>query len=247
MDRIFLLGGYDLEMITIKDLLAEHKEDFFDYRLSWGARLSSYSDVLNPYDLFIGIELFEDINPPMNYYPVDHHNQGQNKPSSIEQIADLLKLKLNRYQLLVAANDKGYIPAMEVLGASRPEIDEIRKADRSAQGVMEEDELLAVKSINEGLEQHGDFIIVNSLTSKFSTITDRLYPFWKLLIYFYDHFVFYGAGKDKLVSHFSELIKEGKAYHGGGKDGFFGLAKGSFTPSEVIKLKNEAINYIHKL
>ena len=45
---IFLLGGQDLEMLSIKELLL--KEGFvegktlFDKKLTWGAKLSSYED-----------------------------------------------------------------------------------------------------------------------------------------------------------------------------------------------------------
>ena len=49
---------------------------------------------------------------------------------------------------LVAANDSRYIPGMIKLGASREEIDDIRRADRAAQGVSEgDDERLAEESL----------------------------------------------------------------------------------------------------
>ena len=42
---IFLLGGHDLEMQEIKNILAEKKLTYHDHNLKWGARLSSYSSI----------------------------------------------------------------------------------------------------------------------------------------------------------------------------------------------------------
>ena len=39
-DYVFLLGGQDLEMQTIRALLQEHGQDFHDRELRWGARAS---------------------------------------------------------------------------------------------------------------------------------------------------------------------------------------------------------------
>ncbi len=44
---IFLLGGEDLEMLTIKQLLLkegfEEGKNLFDEKLNWGAKLSAYA------------------------------------------------------------------------------------------------------------------------------------------------------------------------------------------------------------
>jgi len=43
LPHIFLLGGHDLEMLTIRELLHAHApECFVDKGLSWGARASAY-------------------------------------------------------------------------------------------------------------------------------------------------------------------------------------------------------------
>lgn len=39
---IFLLGGHDLEMITIRELLDENNMFYFDESQKWGAKLSDY-------------------------------------------------------------------------------------------------------------------------------------------------------------------------------------------------------------
>jgi len=139
----FLLGGYDLEMVTIRQLLEEHNYIFHDNHLAWGACLSAYKDILNNEEHFVGIELIEDIELPANYTGIDHHNENNDRPSAIEQVAELLGIELSRYQQLVAANDRGYITAMKAAGASNQDIEEIRRKDRAAQGVTEMDELLA--------------------------------------------------------------------------------------------------------
>ena len=113
---VFLLGGYDLEMTTIRDLLVGHGYRVEDGRLEWGAKLSAYSHLFNATDHFIGIELIEDVALTAHYTPIDHHNENSHLPSALEQIAALLQIELNHHQQLVAANDCGYIPEMEKMG-----------------------------------------------------------------------------------------------------------------------------------
>ena len=157
LHRLFLLGGYDLEMLTIKQLLEDRNDCVVaDKHLYWdNALLSAYQEELLEYaDCEIyGIELRENITVPDNYISIDHHNDRSSGPSTLEQVASILGVTLTRYQQLVAANDKGYIPAMKALGASKEEIDEIRRKDREAQGVTEEDELLAEQSIKNHLDR----------------------------------------------------------------------------------------------
>ena len=39
---VFFLGGQDLEMVTIRDLLAQESCPYHDKGLGWGARASDY-------------------------------------------------------------------------------------------------------------------------------------------------------------------------------------------------------------
>lgn len=77
--RIFLLGGNDLEMTTIKNLLVNAGEQFETHDLRWdNAKLSSYEKTLEEYGnspdcQIYGIELNEDILHPDNYVRIDHH------------------------------------------------------------------------------------------------------------------------------------------------------------------------------
>jgi hypothetical protein len=222
--KVILLGGHDLEMTTIKNLLEERGVTFHDRELGWeNACLSAYADVLNDDLHFVGIELKKDIELPTNYQHIDHHNENADKPSSLEQVAALLGIELTREQQLIAANDKGHIPAMKAIGATKEEIAEIRRLDRLAQGVTKEDERLGKKSIKKNLKVKDGITRVKALTPKFSAITDRLYPNNKLLIYTETELNYFGEGAKLLSTEFDALIKEGKAYFGGTGDGFFGL------------------------
>ncbi len=256
-DFSFLLGGYDLEMIEIKNILDKYIEDqnseysiqYFDKNLSWGAKLSAYSDIIRELQSsnIVGIELIEDIKPPDNYIDIDHHNEKSNQPSSIEQVADLLGITLTRRQQLIAENDKGYIPAMMNFGATEDEINEIRRADRKAQGVSEEDEKLAVESIENQHTILDSIHIIKSMTPKFSTITDRMFGKTEhLIIYTSDELNYYGPSKDQIANHFQYLIDNNKAYHGGGKNGFFGIASGVFNENELLKKIEEIVRIINK-
>lgn len=242
----FLLGGYDLEMLEIRQMLEACNEKFTDLHLAWGAKLSAYASFFNEDEHFAGIELVEDVKPPKHYTAIDHHNIHSHNPSAIEQVAALLGVEPDRYQSLVAANDKGYIPAMEQMGATIEEISDIRQKDRLAQGVTLIDEELAELSIKQHLSQTGELLIVESLTPRFSAITDRLFPFHSLLVTFQNQLVFYGNGKEDLIIRFHELIAQGKAFYGGSETGFFGLVTGTFTASEVLEIRNQMVEFLTK-
>lgn len=238
--RIFLLGGNDLEMTTIKNLLVNAGEQFETHDLRWGnAKLSSYEKTLEEYGnspdyQIYGIELNEDIPHPDNYVRIDHHNDFANKPSSLEQVAKLLDLAMDRHMQLVAANDSRYIPGMIKLGASREEIDDIRRADRAAQGVSEdEDERLAEESLKSCKGDASNLYVVKSLTSKFSAICDRMYPYRRLLIYNDDVAEFYGEGVNDLTSLFKSELDAKKMYHGGGDSGYLGTVSGAYSKEEI--------------
>lgn len=248
---IFLLGGIDLEMLTIEELLIENGIACLNRKLTWDtSKVTAYADIIRSpkyagYQLY-GIELIENNRLPLpgNYQSIDHHNDRVNEKSSVEQVADILGVKLTRHQMLVAANDKGYIAAMEEMGATREEILQIRFMDRQAQGVTTEDEALAEESIRKHKTVVGDVILINSLTPHFSAITDRLYPAGKILISYSNHFSYYGPGIELLANNFKHLIKRRKLYHGGGRNGYFGAGVDEFRAEEIDKIKNEVIQIV---
>jgi hypothetical protein len=250
--RIFLLGGYDLEMLTIRSLLEQHLEVFYDKELRWdNAWLSQYAEQLEQfgdnaaYDIY-GIELIEkNVDIPQNYHRLDHHNDYSQLPASIEQVASLLNVTLTKEQQLIAANDKGYIPAMIALEAGDEEIAQIRKADRHAQGVTASDERLAEKAVEER-QTVGGIIIVGSETSRFSPIADRLYPYERLLIYTSEELMYYGEGKSRLAELYVKEIDEGRMFHGGSDNGYIGTVRAVYSESEILKLKDKIVKQINQ-
>lgn len=223
---IFLFGGKDLEMETIKEILQEKKIEFYDKRLGWGnATLSQYKEVIDQHkdDLVVTIELREDTEVPTKYLAIDHHNERNVEKSSIEQVADFLGLELNRYQQLVAANDKAYIPGMMALGASQEEINEIRLKDRRCQGVTEEEEATAVEELKDCRFEDGVAYVKTTL-NRFSPFTDRLFGQKKIVAYNEHEICYYGPLSQALKDEFRYLLVKRCAYYGGAEDGgYFGL------------------------
>ncbi len=248
MNHVFLLGGHDLEMMEIMKILSLKGIYYYDKNLKWNnAFLSQYKEVFNKHYSFVGIELVSDIPAPQHYILFDHHNQNAEKPSAIEQVAELLGVTLNRHQQLVAANDKGYISAMEKMEATKQEIEEIRRQDRKAQGVTDEHEKLAEMSIQKNLTSKNRITIVKSLTTSFSAITDRLFPTERLLIYSDDALTYYGQHAREIAQSFTLLIEEHKAYYGGGDNGYFGIANESLSHEELQQTKDKLIQKLTDL
>ena len=248
-EKVFLLGGHDLEMQTIKKIV-EQQTDYLvvDKELRWdNARLSAYKEEIELYQgkEVYGVELREDFDLPeeveKHYHRIDHHNDMSSLPSSLEQVATVLGVELTRFQKLVAANDSGYIPAMRALQATDEEVTKIRCLDRAAQGVTEEDEQLAEESVKKAKGSPDNLIVVKSLTSKFSAICDRIYPYKRLLIYTDSEWLFYGEGKSELVHQFSTEIQQQKVFHGGGERGFIGCARGAYNEIEIEQIINQII------
>lgn len=235
---IFFLGGHDAEMNAIKKILEQNNKIIFDNNLSWSnATLSSYKDDiknLSDGDVPVFIELQLDCHYPENSIIIDHHNEkaGKDKKTSIEQIANLLGVPLNRQQKLISANDRGHINGMMDIHATDKEIYNIRALDRKAQGVTEHDEKKAEQSIEQKLEQIGsNAVIIESLTVKTSPIVDRLYDkYLHIFIYTPKGMLIYsGNGEmiDKLETHCKTIQKQGKGFQffKGGElpvNGYFG-------------------------
>lgn len=238
---LFLLGGHDLEMLTIRDVLDKEGIKYADHGLRWSnACLSSYRKELEEafgkgWTIW-GIELWEDMIVPPCYRKIDHHNDLAHLPSALEQVLNVLHLPMNRYLQLVAANDKAYIPGMLQLNATAEEVEVIRCADRKAQGVTAEDELLAEKAIAENGEKVGDLLVVRALSSCFSPICDRLFPYRCLLVYRDDEWIYYGEGAMQIRKLFEDDFQVGKLFCGGGENGYVGIIKGKYSQNELGKM-----------
>ena len=217
--KVFLLGGRDLEMMTIKRILEENDFYVVDKGLDWSdAKLCRYKKELERYSsdryLIYGIELQEeDVDRlPENYVRIDHHNELQDGPSALEQVAEIIGHQLTEEEQLIAENDKGYYPGMEkFLSEKYPEMsieerrarmDDIRRKDRMAQGVdMKEDEKACraislllrdeaqgvdtkakEKEIVISLHRQGDYTLIITDLKNFSPICDAMWPYVKLLV-----------------------------------------------------------------
>jgi hypothetical protein len=244
-EYLFLLGGHDLEMIEIRNILENKSQKYIDKDLSWGAKLSDYQDSLNANTdkTIVAIELNIDIKKTDNFINIDHHNDNSIKKTSIEQVAELLKIELNEDQRIVAINDVSHIEGMRKEGISEEKILEIRQRDRKAQGVTNEDERLGKESIEDKVYKNG-VCVIKAKTSKFSTITDRLNE-THLIIYTDTELNYYGIGRDILIDKFSELIKENKVYYGGTSRGFLGLSKEKFIKEEIEIYVEEIVKWIN--
>jgi len=236
MKKVFLLGGYDLEMIEIKEILKQQKETFLDKKLSWGAKLSSYKEFLNDESEFIAIELEEDITPPKYYKKIDHHNDLPVYPTSLQQVADILHVKLTREQKLIAYNDAEHIKGMKKLCATKQEIEDIRKKDRAAQGVTKEDENLAKLSVEKAKDN-----FIYSYTPYFSTVADRIYDkYSKYVVYNDKKIVFYNYKLESILVFFEKNnIMQKDYYYGGGEEGFVGIKENIFSKEEIQQLINK--------
>ena len=235
---IFFLGGYDLEMITIKELLEQNDIKFIDKNLSWGTKLSNYQDELENYNGYTiyGIELELDIEVPNNYIEIDHHNKNSHKNSSLEQVAQIINIALNRFQKLVSANDSAYIKGMKKLCATKEEIENIRAKDRKAQGITEKDEDLAIKSLETNTTN-----IIYSQTSHFTTISDKIYDkFDEYIIYNDNKIVFYNYELSKILNILKQNnLKETDYYFGGGEFGFVGIKDNILNKEQIKNLIKE--------
>ena len=193
-NRLWVTPNNDLEAKTIVEMLQRGGEDFLVTGQAWGASWEKLEEELKAkieeakreQKTVYGVELQGDSNGAIN---VDHHTYGEddrsNPKSSIEQVAEILGVELTLDEQFVSANDKGYIPAMEKLGAElglsaedlQEIISNIRMRDREMQGVTPEQEAQAqeaVEKLGEFAEKR-EYIQLDLPHSKTSTVTDRLY------------------------------------------------------------------------
>lgn len=184
---IFFLGGHDLEMLTIRELLDGEKVPYHDKNLAWGAKASDYMEesraVLEKGMTPVLIELTIDMEiDGSRIIVIDPHGEraGIDKPTSLHQVFELLNLSPNkwtRWYDLVAANDRGYIPEMQKIGATKGEIIKVRSADRSAQGITPEEEAEGERAAkNAEVFANGILTVVSLPHTRTATVADRLEP-----------------------------------------------------------------------
>lgn len=274
---VFLLGGADLEMAVIEIILDKYGLRYHSIDgMCWSdARLSRYSELLEGLtssDVTVcGVELEPDIPVPHDYIGIDHHGDAESGPSSLEQVAELIGHELSPKERLVAANDKGFFPEMqkclndldersrkeltEELFQSKEKKDdmdlmqEIRRMDRLSQGVSDEEERQADDAVRMAVKKNSLIAVVRTETEHFSPVTDRMYPYHRLVVYNGSGLAYYGKDRDLTLNHVlnAQLVKEDQCYKGGGKEGFWGIRKGSLSSEQLDALANELMNmYSHE-
>jgi hypothetical protein len=213
----FFLGGHDLEMLTIRELIEQHTQAVIhDKQLSWGASTSDYEaeihNAIKTGATPVLIELKQDLDLPQDKIRIiDHHGPlaGHDKPTSLEQVFELLCLPDNlwdRHLQLVAANDRGHIPAMLQLNATSEEIQSIRLQDRQAQGITADEEQTAIEALSK-LEYllDGRLVVAHLPHNKTAALVDRLQPeagdpsVQNILVISPDEINFFGEGKAVLA------------------------------------------------
>lgn len=211
----FFLGGHDLEMVTIADLL--RKAGFAgrveDKHLSWGAKASAYAneirESLRRGETPVLIELADDLDDSFErsrILSVDHHGTraGAEAPSALRQIFDLAGrshgLSWTRHYALVEANDIGHAAGLGAAGAAPAEIRALRDADRRTQGIgvdVEEESRRAIAA----MIRRGGLSIVETKAPTSSAIADFLLPEYggpgapNLLVLMPDKAAFFGEGR----------------------------------------------------
>lgn len=233
---LYLLGGHDLEMLTLRTLLEESGIACVDKNLSWGAKAGAYADeigkALAGKRTPVAVELADDLAPDISRQVVwiDHHNEraGAEKPGSLRQVFDRLGLpeeSWSRHYALVAANDTGHVQGMLALGAGMEEMRAIRAADRAAQGATAEEEQQAQVAVAQREQTPFDLDIVRLPHDRASIVADLLEPALggngasNLLVIGKGEWNFYGQGE--VVS---ALYQENGGWCGGAlpERGFWG-------------------------
>lgn len=249
---IFLLGGHDLEMAEIRKILDIKGIKYFDHNLEWGAKLSSYTSIFDEEHTFVGIELGVDCPLPSHYIEIDHHNEKEPLPSSLQQLAKRLDFDVTgRYYQLVIQNDIGHIMGMRHICATDDEISKIRFADRKAQGIPEE-WINTAKEESEDALYNKDVAIIKTTLEKTSVICD-VFSHTKLIVYNETGLNYYGIGAIEILkNHYSELFQNipTHVYSGGAYDGYFGITKEGLIHKpvdrwikEIVELTGSDLNY----
>ena len=200
----FFLGGRDLEMVTIRELVEQVRPGTcHDRGLGWGARASVYREqilaTLARRQTPVLVELEPDLDlacvrateaeatrsivgDGRTLILVDHHGAaaGSDRPTALHQVFQLLgcpPTAWTRRMELVAANDRGYLPALADAGATAEEMRAIRRDDRAAQGIAPEEEAAAEEAVRHREVRAGGALTVLRLpTDRMTAATDRMEP-----------------------------------------------------------------------
>jgi hypothetical protein len=244
---VYFLGGHDLEMNEIKLLLEHYQAKYFDKKLSWGAKVSDYKEELiqlKEGEIPVFIELEIDFKYQGEFENIDHHGPLSHFPSSLEQVAQRFNHPLTRFQQLVSINDKAYKIGLKRFGASSDEIKAIRYMDRQKQGVTENDEALALKSI-ETIKIKKEIPCIYSLTPHFSAVAD-LVDFQHYLIYDENKICVYTYKSKVIKKLFTPFIEKNNVYYGGKEQMFFGIKNNVLSKEQIENFLEKIVEKLTK-
>lgn len=184
----FFLGGHDLEMLEIADLLREVGlgERIVDHRLAWGATLADVAEPMRRAiaagETAVAIEMQDDPRISMDrsrLILIDHHGPraGRDAPSALRQVYELVGrprgAEWTRRRALVEANDIGHAVGLRRAGATAAEVRAIRDADRAAQSVSVEVETESRRAVD-AARRNGALTVVDTSASTASAVADFL-------------------------------------------------------------------------
>ena len=167
---------------------------------------------------------------------IDHHRYATEDrwkaESSLEQMAAILCVQLDRWGVLVAANDRAYIPGMKSLGASQEEIAAVRLHDRRLQGVTAREEAQAAGDVSaiEAEKSRGLVACRGNITAAHSDLLYGKFEEWLLMG---RESWEYSGPRHKSFGSFCE----GEVWWSGGAEasGYFGVTVPKPATQEKIK------------
>lgn len=180
MSHSFVLGGNDAEMVRIKEVLDSLGISWIQPVQGWGTKEFGLAQIgeagMAPGTRVVFVEC-----QPAADFPrwkasvvIDHHGENAGLPASLLQVLDLLHIAPTRWDELVAANDSGWFPGLQAMGATPEEMARVRAADRNAQGITPEHESEAERALAAAPEFVSPIRVIRMAHSKCAPVGDRL-------------------------------------------------------------------------
>jgi hypothetical protein len=199
-NRVWVIPANDLESMRIGEILKLHNEAFYTTTQKWGASWCNIEEEIRDTltavprgTVVYGIELIGVANiPGCTVVNIDHHRYNgddrSNPKSSLEQVIDIVGCEITVWDRAVAANDVGYIPAIQELcetlnmpaAATAALVDTVRRKDREAQGVTSKEEQLAAEDMEHIVPD--STMVVGCSLNKCSPYTDHLFGQYETLV-----------------------------------------------------------------